>query len=101
MSAGISRDLSKKLQLELAAVLDRELHLFQHVLSIEEIGLVAMEAAVMMVRTTAATIAGYAAKPADIETLYRATTKGMLDMVGRGEAEGIARTQVAAKSRRA
>ena len=100
MSEGMSHDLSKKLQLQLAAVLDRELHLFQYVLSTEEIGIVAIEAAVMMVRTTAATIANYASKPADIEILYRATTKGILDMVSRGEADGIARTQVAAKARR-
>jgi hypothetical protein len=100
MSEGISRDLSKKLQQQLAVVLDRELHLFQHVLGAEEIGVVAMEAAVMMVRTAAATIASFATDPADMATLYRATTSGIIDMVGRGEADGIARTQIAAKARR-
>lgn len=100
MSEGMSRDLSKKLQLQLAEVLDRELHLFQYALSAEEIGIVAMEAAVMMVRTTAATIASFATNPGDMATLYRATTSGIIDMVGRGEADGIARTQVAAEARR-
>lgn len=99
MSEGMSRDLSKKLQLQLAAVLDRELHLFQYALSPEEIGVVAIEAAVMMVRTTAATIAGYGTNSADIETLYRTTTSGILDMVGRGEADGIARTKATLQAR--
>lgn len=99
MNDGISRDLSKKLQQQLAAVLDRELNLLQHVISAEEIGVIMMEAAVMLARTSAATIGGYATSPADIATLYRATTSSIIDMISRGQDDGIARTQVAAKAR--
>lgn len=92
MTKGISRDCSAKLQGKLAEVLERELQLFAHVLDPLEISKIMFEAAVMVVRTTAATLAGYATEPKDVETIFRSVTAGIQASVNSGEADGIART---------
>lgn len=102
MTKGVSRDCSAKLQAKLAEVLERELQLFAHVLDPLEISEIMFEAAVMVVRTTAATLAGYATKPEDVETIFRSVTVGIQASVESGEADGIARTkaQLAARGNR-
>ncbi len=91
MTQGISRDCSAKLQRNLAEVLERELNLFAHVLDPMQISEIMFEAAVMVVRTTAATLAGYSSEPAEIETIFRSVIAGIHAAVRSGEADGIER----------
>lgn len=99
MTQGIPRDCSAKLQKALAEVLEREIKLFACVLDPMQISEIMFEAAVMVVRTTAATLAGYASEPSDVENIFRSVTAGIQASVQSGEAEGIARTLNALRER--
>lgn len=100
MSTGMTRDLSAKLQRKLAEVLDRELHLFAVVVNPEEIGLILIEAATMLCRTSAATIAGYGDDPEKIEHLYRSSITAIVQQLTTSQEDGVARTIAAHQGHR-
>lgn len=100
MTQGIPRDCSAKLQKALAEVLQREIQLFACVLDPMQISEIMFEAAVMVVRTTAATLASYASNAADAEDIFRSVTAGINAAIQNGEADGIARTLSAMQERK-
>lgn len=57
MNREIGKDLSRKLQHDLSDVLERNLNVAQAVLTMPEVALLLIEAAVMMTRTAGATMA--------------------------------------------
>lgn len=90
----VTRDLSRKLQEGLAVVLERDLKVAQVVLEPNEIGVLFLEAAVMMVRSSAATVAGMCG-PADVERIYDLTIESIFEQAKMGRADAVRRTQTA------
>ncbi len=99
MTTGIARDLSAKLQGEIAGVLERNLHVFAAVLEPGELGEVVLEAAVMTVRTTAATIAGFATGREEVTNLFQLVTRSIADQVQYRQDEGIEKALAAVAER--
>jgi len=98
MTAGITRDLSAKLQGDIGAALERNLHVFAAVLEPAELSLVMIEAAVMASRTTAATIAGFV-EAEKVATMYGGTIDAIIEQLQNSKADGIARTVAALRAR--
>ena len=99
MSTGIARDLSAKLQGKLAEVLERELRIAGHVLGPPELGEIMIEAAVMLARTSAASIAGFAGHQGDASALFKATLKAIVTSIETGTGEALERALKEMESR--
>lgn len=101
MTHQIRQDLSQKLQVALSEVLDRETRIAAHVLSASDIGLLMLEASVMMARTTAATLAGHAEDEAGMARTYGVMTDAIIEAIDGSREDGIARTIATVKARAA
>ncbi len=101
MSAGIERDLSRKMQMSISEVLDRETKIASYVLDLSSIGIIMFEAAVMVARTTAATLANSADTDEAATAVYNATIDQVIEQLQKTRADGIERTLIARKARAA
>lgn len=101
MSYGAAHDMSRKLQASLADVLVRETTIAQHVCSFPEIAVVMIEASVMMVRTTAGTIANTVADDASAEELIASTIDAIVEQVRASQPDIVAKVLAERRSRAA
>ena len=101
MSYEVLHDLSRKLQVALSEVLDRETRIAAHVLSASDIGLLMLEASVMMARTTAATLGGHADDEASMARSYGVMTDAIIEAINGSRDDGIARMIATVKARAA
>lgn len=74
----LRQDLSRKLQLSLGAVLERDLNIAHHVLDAHQCGLLLIEAAVMVVRTVGASVATVGEQTGKVDILYDATIDSVI-----------------------
>jgi len=101
MSEGIQRDLSRKMQQSIAAVLERETRIAGYVLDLSSIGIIMFEAAVMVARTTAATLANSAETDEAAIAIYELTIDQVIEQLTKTRQDGIERTLAARKARAA
>ena len=101
MSEGIQRDLSRKMQQSIAQVLERETRIASYVLDLSSIGIIMFEAAVMVARTTAATLANSAETDEAAIAIYQLTIDQVIEQLTKTREDGIARTLAARRARAA
>jgi hypothetical protein len=97
---GVARDLSEKLQRRIAEVLERELQIASHVVEMPEIAAMLMEASIMMIRTSAATLANSCQESA-LDEVYNASYDAIVAAAVSAKPEGLHKARVKiAESRR-
>lgn len=95
-----AKDMSRKLQQSLAEVLIRETTIAQHVCTFPELAFIMIEASVMMVRTTAGTIANTIGDDREAEALIGVTVDSIIEQV-RISQPGIVEAVLAERKARA
>lgn len=101
MSRVMEMDLSRKLQASLSEVLDRETKIASYVLELPSIGLIMLEASVMMARTTAATLANSAETDEMAISVYNTTIDAIVEQLQNTRENGIERTLAVRRKRAA
>lgn len=92
MTTGIARELSRNVQTRLAETLERELNIVRHALDDGELAELMIEAAVMMARTTAASIAAQSGNRGAAAGLFEAALLAIVHSIETGTADALART---------
>lgn len=101
MSNVIRDDLSRNLQQRLGSVLEREAHVATHVLDVADLGIIMVEAAMMMARSAAATMGGHAATDEDATVLYNHVIDTIVAQLETSRADGLSRTMAERRKRAA
>lgn len=100
MSTGIARDLSAKLQQDLSATLERNTAIARHVLDGASVAIMMLEAAVMMTRTTAATIANMSDDDSDVPGTFDATITAIVQQIHHSRDDALERTMAVRREQR-
>lgn len=101
MNHTVAHDMTRKLQASLADVLQREMRIAEHVCGFAEIGLMMIEASVMMARTTAGTIANSIDDDAKVEGIIKMTIDGIVEQIRKSEPDIAAKVLAKRRSRAA
>ncbi|KTT72642.1 hypothetical protein [Sphingomonas endophytica] len=100
--SGVQKDLSMKLQRDLAEVLQRNLQLFQIALDPADMGAMLLEASLMIVASSAATMANLVAQrstEADAIRIFNHMYDGTLSQLSDAKAVALARTLAELRAR--
>ncbi|TVV75309.1 hypothetical protein [Sphingomonas solaris] len=91
MNDQIRKDLSRKLQTGLGALFQREIEIAKVVLSPADTNTLLFEAAVMMVRTAAASIAASAESVADVEKTFDVVVEAVFEAIKASRSKSLTR----------